>query len=54
MMFRIMKRIKRKSRIRIRTYFAGLPTSYSRDEFLLKSPRSIASMIERALVRREH
>jgi hypothetical protein len=29
-----MKRIKRKSTIKIRTYFAGLPMSYSRDEFL--------------------
>jgi hypothetical protein len=34
MKIKIMKRIKRKSTIKIRTYFAGLPMSYSRGVLL--------------------
>jgi hypothetical protein len=45
MKIKIMKRIKRKSTIKSRTYFAALPLSYSRVEFLLISPLSIRTIL---------
>jgi hypothetical protein len=45
MKIKIMKRIKRKSTIKSRIYFPGLPLSYSRDEFLLINPMSIRTML---------
>ncbi len=45
MKIKIMKRIKRKSTIKSRLYFAGLPFSYSRNEFLLINPMSIRTML---------
>jgi hypothetical protein len=40
----IRKRIKRKSTIKSRIYFAALPLSYSGVEFLLISPMSIRTI----------